>query len=319
MFEMPFLISVLIFMGAFLFFVALFPVVRHAGEQRVVLQKLKTGEVADLEEDEESPSALGRLRRSAARWIFSLGEWARPKNESDLSSVERDLVKAGYRSRKAAIFYYGVKVFLALLLPALILAMQMSMRRPMLAVFLVAILALLAVVGWYAPNLFLRLKISQRKNKFMEGFPDALDLMVVCVEAGMGIDATLNRVTEEMKTSNRPIHEEFRQMMLELRAGKARRDALRSLATRVDVEDVTSWVTLLIQTDKFGTSMAQALRVHSDSMRTKRHQRAEEMAAKLPVKLVFPLIMFIFPSLFIAILGPSMIQVFRLWTGWTGR
>jgi tight adherence protein C len=97
-----------------------------------------------------------------------------------------------------------------------------------------------------------------------------------------------------------------------MRAGKSRKDALRSLATRVNVEDVTSWVTLLIQTDKFGTSIAQALRVHSDSMRTKRHQRAEEIAAKLPVKLVFPLILFIFPSLFIAILGPSMIQAFRI-------
>jgi len=99
--------------------------------------------------------------------------------------------------------------------------------------------------------------------------------------------------------------------MLEMRAGKSRKDALKSLAMRVDVDDVTSWVTLLIQTDKFGTSIAQALRIHSDSMRTKRYQRAEEMAAKLPVKLTFPLIMFIFPSLFIAILGPSMIQVFR--------
>lgn len=314
MFEMPILISVLVFTGAFIFFMALLPMARYFGEQKVVLKKLRTGETVDVKEVEESLSAPDRLRKQFGKWVFSLGQWSRPKKESDLTKVEKELVKAGYRSSNATIFYFGTKVLLALVLPALFFLITIYMRRPLPTVYLIALVSLCFVIGYLLPNLFLRLKSSQRKAKFVEGFPDALDLMVVCVEAGMGMDAALGRLTEEMKTSNKPIYEEFRQLMLEMRAGKARKDALRSLATRVDVDDVTSWVTLLIQTDKFGTSIAQALRVHSDSMRTKRHQRAEEMAAKLPVKLVFPLILFIFPSLFIAILGPSMIQVYRLWS-----
>jgi len=133
----------------------------------------------------------------------------------------------------------------------------------------------------------------------------------VCAEAGIGLDAAINRVGEEIKLSNKPLSEEFKLMSLELRAGKPRREALKDLAMRTDLEDVNSLASLLIQTEKFGTNIAQALRVHSDSMRVKRFQRAEEVAAKLPVKLLFPLIFFIFPSLFVAILGPAAIRIFR--------
>ena len=146
----------------------------------------------------------------------------------------------------------------------------------------------------------------------LEGFPDALDLMVVCVEAGIGLDAAITRVGEEMRFGNEVLSEEFKMLSLELRAGKQRRDALRNLALRTDLEDVSSLVSLLIQTDKFGTSVAQALRVHSDSMRVRRYQRAEELATKLPVKLLFPLILFIFPSFFVTLLGPAVIQIFRV-------
>ena len=312
MFDMPILISVLVFTGAFLLFMALLPMARYFGEQKVVLRKLRTGETVDVQEDEVSLSVPERIRKHSRKWVLSLGQWSKPKKESDLTKVEKELLRAGYRSGNATIFYFGTKVLLALILPASVFVLTIYMRQPLLFLYLVALLVLFAVIGYFLPNLFLRIMSSRRKAKFVEGFPDALDLMVVCVEAGMGMDGALNRLTEEMRTSNKPIYEEFRQLMLEMRAGKSRKDALRSLATRVNVEDVTSWVTLLIQTDKFGTSIAQALRVHSDSMRTKRHQRAEEIAAKLPVKLVFPLILFIFPSLFRAILGPSMIQAFRI-------
>ena len=312
MFEMPILISVLVFTGAFLFFMALLSMAKYTGEQKVVLRKLRTGEGVDAKEGEETLSVSERLRTYFGKWIFSLGQWSQPKKESDVTKAGKDLLRAGYRSSNATIFYFGTKVLLSLILPALFLFLKIYIRRPLPVVYLIVLLVLFFVIGYFLPNLFLMLKSARRKAKFVEGFPDALDLMVVCVEAGMGMDGALNRLTEEMRTSNKPIYEEFRQLMLEMRAGKSRKDALRSLATRVNVEDVTSWVTLLIQTDKFGTSIAQALRVHSDSMRTKRHQRAEEIAAKLPVKLVFPLILFIFPSLFIAILGPSMIQAFRI-------
>ncbi len=156
------------------------------------------------------------------------------------------------------------------------------------------------------------MRTSRRKNKILEGLPDALDLMVVCVETGMGLDATINRVAEEIGLGHKILSDELKLMNLEIRAGKSREDALRDLATRTGLEDMNSLVTLLIQTDRFGTSVAQALRVYSDSVRTKRYQRAEEIAAKLPIKLMLPLILLIFPSLFVVILGPAAVRVYRM-------
>jgi len=156
------------------------------------------------------------------------------------------------------------------------------------------------------------MKTSTRKNKIFEGIPDALDLLVVCVETGMGLDAAINRVAKEIKLSNEVLSEELNILNLEIRAGKSRQDALRNLAERTGIEDIHSLVTILIQADKFGTSVAQSLRVFSDSFRTKRFQKAEEIAAKLPVKLMVPLILFVFPSLFVVILGPAAIRIYQV-------
>ena len=173
------------------------------------------------------------------------------------------------------------------------------------------ILGIATLAGFYFPDLCLKLWIGWRKEQIVLGFPDALDLLVVCVEAGMGIDAAMHRVAEEIRLSSRVISDELRLLNLELRAGKSRTDALRNLGIRTDVEEVRSFSTLLIQTDRFGTSVAQALRVHSDAMRTRRYQKAEELAAKLPVKLMFPLILFIFPAIFVVIVGPAVIQIYQ--------
>jgi tight adherence protein C len=319
MFGMPLLIATLVFMGVLLLITATYSVVRTSEEHRHVIRKLKYGILSRTDPDDTGISLVDRLRKSFVDGIKRLGDFAGPKGEDDASRVERDLWNAGFRAKNAVMVYSGIKVFLGLLLPSLVIVLQAYAYRVKVALLILPILFIAFVIGFYLPDLYLRIRVSRRKRRILEGSPDALDLMVVCVEAGMGLDAALNRVTDEMKMTNKPLHEEFRQLILELRAGKSRRDALRSLAVRTGLEDVNSLVTLLIQTDRFGTSIAQALRVHSDGMRTKRHQRAEEMAAKLPVKLLFPLIMFIFPSLFVAILGPTLIQVFRLWSGWSGR
>jgi tight adherence protein C len=155
------------------------------------------------------------------------------------------------------------------------------------------------------------LRISSRKDKIQRGLPDALDLMVVCVEAGTGLDAALNRTAEEMKKTNSVLAEELGLVNLEIRAGKTRQDALKNLAWRTDLEDISNLTTLLIQTERFGTSIAQALRVHSDFMRTKRFQRAEELAQKMPIKLLFPLVLFILPMFFLITLGPAMSIFFK--------
>jgi tight adherence protein C len=168
-----------------------------------------------------------------------------------------------------------------------------------------------ALLGFYLPNVWLRQKTDKRKEKILLGLPDALDLLVICVEAGMGLDSAITRVSKELKMSCPELSDELYFMTLELRAGKERQEALRNLALRTNLEEINSLSTLLIQTDKFGTSMADALRIYSDTFRTQRFQRAEEMAAKLPVKLVFPLILFIFPSLFVVLLGPAAITIYK--------
>jgi tight adherence protein C len=176
-------------------------------------------------------------------------------------------------------------------------------------------LILSSVLRAFTFDYYLYRKTKYRKNKIFEGFPDALDLMVVCVEAGMGLDAAIKRVGDEMEFKNKELSEEFRILSLELRAGKSRAEGLRNLAMRTDLEDVSSLVTLLIQTDKFGTRVAQALRVHSDSMRTKRYQRAEEMAAKIPIKILFPLVFFILPALVTTLVAPGVIRFYRMMQG----
>jgi tight adherence protein C len=166
-------------------------------------------------------------------------------------------------------------------------------------------------LGFYLPDIWLRQKTEKRQEKLLKALPDALDLMVVCVEAGMGLDEAINRVAKESKLQSQELSDEFVFLGLELRAGKERQVALRNLAERTNLEEVNNLVTLLIQADKFGTNIADTLRVYSDSFRTERFQRAEEMAAKMPVKLILPLILFIFPALFIVIIGPAIISIYR--------
>ncbi|MEW5801474.1 MAG: type II secretion system F family protein [bacterium] len=244
--------------------------------------------------------------------MSKLGNKLKPKNEGELSSAQTKLLRAGYRNRNAAIIFFGVKGFFVILFPSILL-LRFFVFRPSSVSRFTFLLLLSTVISLYLPQLWLYVRISRRKERITEGFPDTLDLLVVCVEAGMGLDAAINRVADEMKLVNNVISEELQMLNLELRAGKPRLDALRSLAFRTDLDDVKSLVTLLIQADRFGTSVAQALRIQSDSMRTKRYQKAEEKAAQLSVKLLFPLIFCIFPSLFIIILGPAVIRLLEIY------
>ena len=169
-----------------------------------------------------------------------------------------------------------------------------------------------AACGYYAPSLWLRKTIARRQDALQRAIPDALDLMVVCVEAGLGLDQAIGRVGEEVKRTHPTLGDELNLLALELRTGVTRQEALRNLAHRTDLEEVRNLVAILVQTDRFGTSIGQALRVHADSMRTTRRLKAEELAAKLPVKLLLPLIFFIFPSMFIVTIGPACIRMVRV-------
>jgi tight adherence protein C len=252
------------------------------------------------------------MGETALTLLGSLGERVQSSKPDELPKMRLTFLRAGFRNRKAPAVFWGVKVMLTILFPLCFFVLRLTTFKLVSPTLTFAMCTFLAVGGFYLPEIWLRQRIANRKEMIFLGLPDLLDLLVICVEAGMGLDAAFSRVAEEMRLSNRVLSDEFRLLNLELRAGKLRRDALRDLALRVDLEDLRSLVTVLIQTERFGTSIADALRVFSDSLRTKRFQRAEETAAKLPVKLMFPLIFFIFPALFVAILGPAAINIARI-------
>jgi tight adherence protein C len=173
----------------------------------------------------------------------------------------------------------------------------------------------LAAVGWTVPPFYMRYRINRRQKDIVRALPDALDMLVVCVEAGLALNQALLRVSEEIVNVSPLMGEQLALVNLEIRAGTAREEALRNLGDRTGVPDIRSLVAMLIQTDRFGTSIATALRVHADTLRSKRRQRAEEAAAKTTIKLIFPLVFFVFPAMFVVILGPALIQIVRTLQG----
>lgn len=221
-------------------------------------------------------------------------------------------MNAGYRSNTAPVLFFTAKTLLAVLLPALAVlyiglsALVMSNNTTLFIVLV------FAALGYFLPNILLERRIANRKREIFESFPDAIDLTTVCVEAGLGLDAALARVGAEMRSKNPVLGEELHLVSLELRAGSTRERALRNLALRTGVEEIDTLVAMLVQSDRFGTSVADSLRVHSDNLRTKRRLRAEENAAKVPLKLLFPVIFFIFPSLLLVLLGPAFITIYRV-------
>jgi tight adherence protein C len=240
-----------------------------------------------------------------------LGQANKPKNQTENSQLKSQLVQAGYRGSRAPVIFLGSKMFLALLCLALAFIFGGDISQKIPGKNFPAFIVGCALAGFYAPQLWLSMAVSRRKERLVDGFPDALDLMVVCVESGLGLDQTIARVGEEIKLGHKELAEEFKIVSLESRAGFSREQVLRNLGTRTEIDEIRSLIALLIQTDRFGTSIGQALRVHSDSMRMNRKLRAEELAAKLPVKLMVPLILFIFPSLLVVIIGPGAIRLIR--------
>ena len=309
MIEIETLIFFLVFAAIMLFFLGMYFYGGYQRERRELIGRIK--EIKGGNQSEENPGFPAAIKTRWMQGIQSLGILVKPKREEDLSHLRKTFLKAGFRGERAPIIFFGMKAFLAMILAVGFIVAKLFILKTMPHLQSMFFAILFALIGYYLPSLWLQIRISNRKDKIRRGLPDALDLMVVCVEAGTGLDAAINRVGEEMKFTNKVLSEEFRILNLELRAGKQRRDALKNLALRTDLEDVSSLVTLLIQTERFGTSIGQALRVHSDSMRTKRYQRAEEIAQKMPVKLIFPLILFIFPALLVVTLGPAVIQILR--------
>lgn len=274
------------------------------------LQILKTG--SDIDSTIEA-------KPKVAPWVGRVIELAKPvarlsvpKEGWESSQLRIRFMNAGYRSETAPMIFFIAKTVLTFLLPVMFILYITISGAQYSANILLLFIVISAGLGYFLPNVFLERRIAYRKREILDSFPDAMDLIIVCVESGLGLDAALARVSEEMHMISPTLGEELHLINLELRAGSSRERALRNLALRTGVEDIDTLVAMLVQSDRFGTSVAQALRVHAENLRTKRRLRAEEAAAKIALKLLFPLIFFIFPSMLLVLLGPALISINRI-------
>ena len=260
----------------------------------------------------QRPVVADRWMRWVADLTRPISKLSMPEEGFEKSSIRLRFLHAGIRNATAPAAFFGIKTLLTLGLPLVGFVLLTLTGSPLKGNnFLLAMLGL-AAMGYYGPNMVLSHLVSTRQREIFETFPDALDLMTVCVEAGLGTEAAMMRVADDLEFNAPALADEMRLVNLELRAGSDRERALRNLAIRTGVEEVDGFVTMISQAERFGTSIAASLRIHSEMLRTRRRQRAEEAAAKIALKLLFPLIFCIFPSLMVVLMGPAMIQIYRV-------
>ena len=258
---------------------------------------------------ERAPRTAPAAAKTARPWtdlLANVGARVAPRKPDRL---QRDFVRAGIRAPRAAVLFHGSKLVCALF-GLLLVPGIMFMRKAEMATMIMGAVAG-AGAGLMLPGEFIRRRIRRRRRHIEKALPNALDLLTICVEAGLGLDQAITQVARELEVAHPEISEEFSMVGLETRAGKRRSDALRSLAERTGVLEIKKMTAVLLQADRFGTSVAQSLRVHSDHLRIQARQVAEEKAAKLGVKLVFPIFFFILPSLFVLTVGPVIVRIFR--------
>ena len=232
-----------------------------------------------------------------------------PSSEAEVANLKLDLTRAGFRSENALAIFYGVRIVITLLM--LVLCVMMEAKMPPTLVMKLGLMASGIGAGWILPRFFLQKKVAKRQETLRLSLPDALDLMVVSIEAGLGLDQAIQHVARELYASHPDLGDEMQLVTLEMRNGRRRSEALRNFADRTGEAEFRKLVAILIQNDRFGTSMGESLRTHSDFMRVRRRQDAEERAGKVGVKLVFPIFFFILPSMLVVAAGPGLLQVFK--------
>jgi tight adherence protein C len=260
---------------------------------------------AVIEQRKQDRSLMSTLQNASSSIGVVVERFERviPKTQAEVSVMQQRLIRAGFRKDSALKLFYGSKVLLPLILASAAFGSGIGSRSPL------AIYAAALGFGYLAPDFWLGKKISSRQKKIRLGLPDVLDLLVICVEAGLGLDQATARTAHELTKAQPAISDELSLVALEQRAGRARDDAWRHMAERSDVDSVRNLVSMVIQSEQFGTSIAKTLRTHSDTLRVQRVQMVEEMAAKTTIKLIFPLVFFIFPCLFLVVLGPAVISI----------
>lgn len=273
-------------------------------------QRQQQSRFKDLVGVAHTPTALPTAAApKASRWMDSLYKLSLPAEGWGESQIRLKFLRAGFRQSDAPRIYYVIKSLLVLVVPVLVW-LGLWLFKPAWPGNQMALVTLLtAAAGYYGPDVFLQWRTQTRRDTLQRGLPDLVDLLVVALESGMGLDAAITRVSKELARSHALLAEEFYLAGLEVRAGAGRMTALKNLALRMNLDDLNGLVTMLNQSERFGTSLGEALRVQSEVMRLKRGQRAEEIAAKIPVKMLFPLIFFIFPSIMVVLIGPGWMQI----------
>jgi tight adherence protein C len=275
----------------------------RSGSAEVRLQRLLDPRSIVVSQAKRQEAVQAKLTAAANR----LGQSLRPSDVQELGKIRVKLMNAGFRHEQAVAVYYGIK--LIVLLVGLAGTFPSSFMHYGLTTKTYTITAAVAGVGFYLPDFFVGRRKKSRGMAIFLGLPDALDLMVVCVEAGLGLDAAMRRITTELAQSCPIICEEFGMANFQLQMGRPRREVLRDLGIRTGVDDVRSLAAVIIQAEKFGSSISAALRVQSDAMRLRRRQMAEERAAQTSVKIMIPLIFFIFPGVFVVLVGPAVMRM----------
>ncbi|HSR52800.1 MAG TPA: type II secretion system F family protein [Acidobacteriota bacterium] len=278
------------------FFVAIWALVRT----RVDVRRRVMAGTAEAAGSEES----NRFTEQAEKILAPLGEMLR-RSPEDLAKEKRKLIHAGFRRKSAVYIFYGIRVVLAALLLLVSALWGLLWTNPLLAV------AGSLLLGVAMPDIILKRMVAKRQRRIQLALPDLMDLLVICTEAGMGLDQALMRISQEMGGSAPDLAQELRLYVLEVNAGKSRPEALRNLSRRTGVNDLKALASVIHQAQQFGTSIADSLRQFADDLRIKRRQLAEELAAQLSVKIIFPLILFIFPAIFVVVLGPAVIRIFK--------
>lgn len=291
--------------GVVMLVVGLGPSLQVRGVRRRLMLRLQAGPLPQLGKLAAWRTTAGR----ASAMINMLSRLSLPQTGWRDSEMLLRFVRAGFRQPNAPRIYFAIKTGM-ILASFLIVALLMPVFSPHASwsQWMIAMLTL-GLLSNFLPDLYLRLRTRERAQRMQDSLPDIIDLLVICTESGLGMDAAISKVARDMARSSPDLSEEFYLMSLEIRAGEARMVALRNLATRVHLEDLYDLVSMLIQADRFGTSLAVSLRVQSEVMRGKRMQRAEEIAAKIPTKMLLPLVLFIFPVLLMVLLGPAVIQI----------
>jgi tight adherence protein C len=262
------------------------------------------GRVATGGVDREAESPLQRIAAPVARIAL-------PDTEEEITRFRAKFFHAGIRSRAAPMYFFAIKTALALGMPLLMWLVIQFSSSGMTAQNVLMILIVMAGLGYYLPNMVLGSWVARRQLKIFEAFPDAIDLMVVCIEAGLSLDMAIQRTAKEMELRSAELADELSLVGTELRIGNTRERALRNLASRTGVEEIRMFVAMLLQADRFGTSVADSMRIHAEELRLRRQMRAEEAATKIPTKLLFPLMLTIFPALMLVLVGPAVIGMAR--------